>query len=843
MSKGLFAKLLPHIIAVVIFLLVAVLYCKPVLEGRVLNQHDIIGWKGMAQQSIEFKEKYGRYPLWTNSLFSGMPAYTVAMEPSHKLQTIYLYAALNLFLPKPANFFFLACICFYFLCYVLRIKPWIGILAALAFAYSTYDPIIISVGHDTKMRAIALAPAVIGSLLLILQRRYLWGAALLSFFFGFQVATQHLQIIYYTGIIIGFLMIAYLVYNWKKETIKSFGISIAIALAAVGIGFASYAVTMLPVNEYAKETMRGGRSELTDTTNAANKSKGGLDKDYAFNWSYGISETFTAIVPGIFGGSNGGNEFSGETAFANKISEIGVPSDRAVQMENGYSYWGDQPSTSGPVYFGAVICFLFILGMVYLKGWHKWWIIAATVFGILLAWGKHFPAFNYFLFDYLPLYNKFRAPSMALFIPQLTFPLTAGLVLNQLTGEEISREKLWEKFKLSVYITGGVIALLFVLYISFSYKGESDKLMADNFSQQLLQSGGKQVTPQMQDQAQSMAQSLVHSLQEDRKSHFGSDLFRSFAFILLAVLLVGAYLKDKIKPLAMIVGLLLLSSIDLFGVDRRYLNDDNFVDEDQYESAFVPTEADKQIMADPDKPFRVFDETDPQGPFQGSRASYFFNSVGGYHPAKLGLYQDIIEHQLSKGNMEVFNMLNTRYFITQDPRTGASLPQRNPNAFGAVWLVKAVRFVPSADAEMQALDKLDLKDTAITQQKFSSEVKQQPQFDSSATIKVATYLNDKITYDFSSATNQFAVFSEVYYPHGWNAYLDGKKADYLKVDYVLRGMSIPAGKHTIEFRFEPQTYKTANTLMLIATLLAYALLIAAIVFEFQRRRNNTAAAK
>jgi hypothetical protein len=428
---------------------------------------------------------------------------------------------------------------------------------------------------------------------------------------------------------------------------------------------------------------------------------------------------------------------------------------------------------------------------------------------------------------------------MALFIPQLTFPLTAALVLNQITGEDVAKEKLWNKFKLAVYITAGLVALLFILYTSFSYKGESDKLIAENFTQQLLHSRGEQVTPQMQDQVQSLSQTLIRALQTDRKSHFGSDLFRSFAFIVLAVLLVGAYLKNMIKkPIVMIIGLLLISTIDLLVVDRRYLNDENFVEPDQYESAFVATEADKQIMADPDKPFRVFDETDPQGPFQGSRASYFHNSVGGYHPAKLGLYQDIIEHQLSRGNMEVFNMLNTRYFIAQDPRTGTSIAQRNPGAFGAVWLVKAIRFVPTADAEMNALNTLHLKDTAVAQQKFQSQVKEKPQFDSTATIKVAEYSNDKITYTFSANTNQFAVFSEVYYPHGWNAYIDGKKSDYIKVDYVLRGMSVPAGKHCIEFRFEPQSYKTANTLMLISTVIAYLLLIAAIVLEFLKRRKT-----
>ena len=843
MNKGLFSKLLPHIIAVVIFLVVAVLYCKPVLEGRVLSQHDIIGWKGMAQQSIEFKEKYGHYPLWTNSLFSGMPAYTVAMEPTSKLQTLYLYGILNLFLPKPADFFFLACICFYFLCLVLRIKPWIGILAALAFAYSTYDPIIIGVGHDTKMRAIALAPAVIASLLLILQKRYLWGAALLTLFFGFQVATQHLQIIYYTGIIIGFLIIAYLIYNWKKESIKSISIAGAIALASVVVGFFSYSVLMIPVNEYAKETMRGGRSELTDTTNMANKSKGGLDKDYAFRWSYGIDETLTFIVPGIFGGGSAGKEYSAPTSFTDKLTQVGYPEENATQIENSNSYWGPQEyGTSGPVYLGAVICFLFILGMVYLNSWHKWWIIAATIVGIVLAWGKNFAALNYFLCDYLPLYNKFRAPTMSLIIPQFTFPLTAALVLNQLVDENLSKEKLWNRFKVAVYITAGVLALLLVFYVSFSYKSTNDKSLAENFANAMISQAsrsGQQVSPQIQDQAQSFGQSLVRALQTDRKSHFGSDLFRSFAFIVLAVLLVGAYLKNMIKkPIVMIIGLLLISTIDLLVVDRRYLNDESFVEPDQYESTFVATEADKQIMADPDKPFRVFDETDPQGPFQGSRASYFHNSVGGYHPAKLGLYQDIIERQLSRGNMEVFNMLNTRYFIAQDPRTGTSIAQRNPGAFGAVWLVKDIRFVTTADAEMDALNTLHLRDTAVAQQKFQPQLKEKPQFDSTATIKVAEYLNDKITYNFSANTNQFAVFSEVYYPHGWNAYIDGKKTDYIKVDYALRGMSVPAGKHSIEFRCEQQSHKTANMLMLISTVIAYLLLIAAIVFEFLKRRKT-----
>jgi len=839
MKNGMFAKLLPHLIAVIIFLVVTVIFCKPVLEGKVVNQHDVLGWKGMAQQSFEFREKHGHYPLWTNSLFSGMPAYTIAMEPNHAVQTLYLYEALNLWLPKPMNFFFLACICFYFLCIILRINPWISILAALGYAYASYDPVIIAVGHDTKMRAMALAPAVIASLLLILRRKYLWGAALLALFFGFQMATQHLQIVYYTGIIIGFLILSYLIYTWKKEKLTAILTSLAIALGAVIIGFLSYAVIILPLREYAKETMRGGRSELRQVE-ASGQSKDGLSKDYAFNWSYGISETFTLLVPGIYGGSNGGREFKGSTNFTEKLAEVGVPEEQALQMANSYAYWGDQPGTSGTVYLGAIISFLFILGLILIKSWHKWWIIAASVFGIVLAWGNNFAAFNYFIFDYLPLYNKFRAPTMALVIPQLTFPLAAALGLNQLLFGEENRDNTWKQFKKAVMVTAGIFALLFVLYVSFDYSGKNDAQIQDNFTNAMLSQAGQggQVSPQVQQQAQAFGQSLIKALREDRQSHFGGDLLRSLLFIALTIILVGATLKNKIKPITAIVLIAFLSTIDLLGIGWRYLNEDAYVEAEQFEASFTPTSADLQIMADPAKPFRVFDQSDPQGPFNSSRASYFHNSIGGYSPAKLGLYQDLIEHQISKGNMEVFNMLNTKYVIASNPANGQTVAQLNPEAFGPVWLVKHVKVVPDADAEMIALSNTSLRDTAIVQQKFAQQIDLKTAADSAANIRLVEYLNDKITYSFNGSSNQFAVFSEIYYPKGWNAYMDGKPVPHVKVNYVLRGMSIPAGQHTIEFRFEPQSYLLGSTLMLIATIITFLLLAAAIFFEVRKRKSN-----
>ena len=841
MNKGMFQRILPHLIAIVIFLIVAVIYCKPVLEGKVLNQHDVLGWKGIAQQSFEFKDKYGHFPLWTNSVFSGMPTYTISMEATKPIFTSYVHSLMTLWLPKPINFFFLSCICFYFLCCVLRIRPWIGIMAALAYSYATYNPVIIAVGHDTKMQAMAIAPAIIGSLFLILKRSYWWGAALLAVTFSYQVGSQHLQIAYYTGLVIGFIIIAFLIYSWKKREIKQSLVSLSVALGAAILGFLTFAVSMLPIREYAKLTMRGGHSELTATNDSTNKTKGGLDKDYAFSWSYGIKETLTFIVPAIYGGSNGGDEYSAPTAFTEKMAEVGVQEEQAVQMENSYSYWGPQHlGTSGAVYFGAIICFLFIFGMVYWKSWHKWWIIPATLFAVILAWGKNFAAFNYFLFDYLPLYNKFRAPTMALVIPQLTFPLTAAFALNQFLTDENKRESLWKGFKLSAWITAGLIALLVMLYVNFDYRGANDTRIKSSFVNALLsQSAGQhEPTPQMQQQAESFGQTMINALHKDRKALFGGDLLRSIVLIGLAMLLMVAYLKNKLKPGMVMAGILVLSSFDVLAVGRRYLNDASFVEPSDFESYFTPTQADQQILADPNKPFRVFDQTDQQnGPFQSSRTSYFHNSVGGYHPAKLTLYQDLIEHQLSKGNMEVFDMLNTKYFITPNPATGQAVAQLNPGAFGNAWLVKAVRFVTGPDEEMNQLDHTSLKDTAIVQQRFKNDVKFDPLFDSSATIKLVENLNDKITYSFSAKSNQFAVFSEIYYPLGWKAFIDGKEAPIVKTDYALRGLSVPAGNHTIEFRFLPESYVLGNTLTFYSSLIAVLLLLVAIVTEFMPRKT------
>jgi len=827
MKSTWFKSALPHILAITAFLLIAVIYCQPAIQGKVLEQHDIIGWKGMAQQSFEFKEKNGHFPLWTNSLFSGMPAYTIAYD-GPAIQTIVLQPIITLGLPVPISFFFLACIAFYFLCLVFKVNPYISAMAAIAYAYSTFDPIIIAVGHNTQMMAIAYAPAVIGSLVLIYQRKYITGAALLALFFGLQISTQHVQVVYYTSIIMALISIAYLVNSIREKELPKVFPAFGIALAAALLGLGTYAVTWMPLKEYSQDSMRGGKSELTQA-DSTNKSKGGLNKDYAFFYgSYGIAETFTFITPGIYGGGSAGKSFKpGNSVFAEKLAEVGVPEESAIQYANSYAYWGNQPGHAGPVYLGAIICFLFIVAMVYLKSWHKWWALAAVIIAVFLSWGKNFSSLNYFIFDYLPLYNKFRAPSMALVIPQLVFPLLAALGFQELVSGKYSNEQAWKKLKTSVYIAGGVFALLLLFYITADFKGPNDAALKEQLSGMMLSGSQGNPTPQLQQQAATFSQTVVRSLQDDRKSLFTGDMFRSLLLIAVAVVLLGAYLKNKINQQFLLISMFIICSFDLVGVAGRYLNSGNYVEQDAYETAFLPNSADLEILKDTNKPFRVFDQSDPQGPFNGSRASYFHNSVGGYSPAKLSLYNDIIEKQLSKGNMQVFNMLNTRYFIGNNPANNQPVAQVNPGAYGPAWLVKSIKIVQNADEEMNALDNTNLRDTVIIQQKYASIAGQSPAFDSTAVIQWVENLNDKVVYKTKSATAQFVVFSEIYYDKGWNAFIDNKPAVYAKVNYVLRGMPVPAGSHTIEFRFEPTTVKTSKTITTISAILVYLLLIIA----------------
>jgi hypothetical protein len=632
------------------------------------------------------------------------------------------------------------------------------------------------------------------------------------------------------------MTVAFLVRSYQEKQLLDAVKASALGLLAGIVGLACCAVSMLPTYQYAKESMRGGKSQLTQDVQG-NKTKGGLDKDYAFRYSLGLNETFTFIVPGLYGGSNGGNEYNTDSKFVALFSQLGVGEEQALQMENHYSYWGEQPVTSGPVYLGAIVCLLFIFGVVYLKSWYKWWLIIASAVGILLAWGTNFQSFNYFLFDYLPFYSKFRAPTMALVIPQLCFPLMGVLALSKFISADVDVPEAWKKLKTTTIITGIILAILAIFYMTASFSGPNDKAIRENFKQSMLQvPPGQQAPPQLEQQAEQTSRNIINALQSDRKNLMGKDLMRSFILIGLAVLLMGLYLKKKLSSKILVGALIILTAYDLLGVALRYLNSNNYVEPEDFESAFVPSPAVAQILKDPDHAnFRVFDET--VDPFNDATAAYHLNLVGGYNPAKLGLYNDIITNQLSKGNMRVFNMLNTKYFIVNDPQTGKPVAQLNPGAFGNCWLVKGIKYVDNADQEMAALDNTDLRDTAVVENKYKSLITAPPQYDSVAYIKLVENRNDTINYRFSSAFPSFAVFSEVYYAEGWDVYIDGVKSNYVKTDYILRGMPIPAGNHEIQFRFEPKTFTIGRTISIIANILVALLIIGTIVFYIRKKKE------
>lgn len=845
MKNFLNKRLLPHLAAVVIFLIISVIYCAPTLKGEVPEQQDNQQWKAMAQQSFEFKEKYGHFPFWTNSMFSGMPAYQIAMEQDHPVTIGYIYYIITLGLPKPINFFFLACICFYILMIVMRINPWIGIMGAIAYAFSTYNPIIIAVGHDTKMLAIAYAPAVISSFILLFRKEYLGGAAMLALFLGFQMSTAHLQIVYYTLLTAGIMSLVFIWQCIRNKEIMHAVKSFAVAVPAAAIGIATTAVTTLPTYDYAKYSMRGGGSELSDKKNDPNATKGGLDKDYAFRWSYGISETFTLAHPSFYGGGNGGHQLSTSSQFAEKLVEAGYPEENAVQFANAYAYWGDQPVTSGPVYLGIIICFLFILGLFIVNSWHKWWILVASLVGIMLAWGKNFEAINYFLFDYLPFYKKFRAPTQGLFIPQLCFALFAAMALQSFLFGGADKKELLKKLKLAGLVTAGI----FVIFIGFyatadftarkDYGGmrQNDTQLKENFVQGMLQqmSQGGQPTPQLQQQAEEFARPFPLALKKDRQSLFMKDLLRNLLIAGLAFGLLYLFVRDKAGVKIVLGGIIVLTTFDLLSIGSRYLSKEEFVDKDTYEQAFLMSPADAEIKKD-NGYYRVFNQT--RDPFNESSTAYYHNAIGGYHPAKLQIYQDIIEYQIGKGNKRVLDMLNGKYIIFTNPQNNQPVAQVNPDAFGPVWLVRSIHFVKDAKEEMAALDSIDVRDTAIVQNVFRNHIKTLPQPDSSASITFVENKNDIINYKFSSPTQQFAVFSEVFYPSGWKAFADGKPLDIIKTDYVLRGLSLPAGNYTVEFRFEPSSYRIGNTITLWSTLVVYLLLISCIVVLWKKENKK-----
>jgi len=817
-------KILPHIIAIVIFLAVSAIYCKPALEGAVLNQHDITGWKGMSHNAFEYRETHGHFPLWNPNLFSGMPNYQTAMEGKSVLPDF--SKIMSLWLPKPINFFFLACICFYILCLTLRINPIIGVLGGLAYAFSTYNAIIIGVGHETKMYAIDFMPLLLAGMILTYERRYWLGLAITTLGAYQEIAVNHPQINFYFLIVAVSVTVFYAIKWIKSKEWKHMITSVAIVGGAALVGVAGCALTLFTSYEYAKSTMRGGKT--IDIENGAVKkiNTSGLDTSYAFRWSISMPETAVIMMPNAFGGSSS-KLLDENSHVVEKLVNKGVPESSASQLATNLpAYWGGMSdpneTTSGPPYIGVIICLFALIGFIVVKHPMKWGLLAATILGIIMAWGKYFPGFNAFLFNNLPMLNKFRAPSMTLVIAQFTLPLMAVLGIQHLLYREHSKEMLKADFKKILYGVGGLSVLLLIMYLMQSYSSAIDHYIASAYTQK--------------DGNDEMARAILAGMKDDRKAMFGKDMLRAFGFAVLLLGVLFLYIRSILKPIVATILIGLISTIELFGIDKEYLNADNFVSADELSAQqFTPTRVDQLLQKDKDPDFRVFNNE--SGWTQESRTSYFHKSVGGYHPAKLRLYQDIIEKYMSGGlpDENILNMLNAKYIIFNNPKTNQPEVSLNINAYGACWLVKGVKVVKDAVEEIQEIGNTNLKDTAVVQESFRNAITQ-PQPDSAASIRLTHFDNDTMTYAFNGTSNQFAVFSEVYYANGWNAYVDGKKTDYCKTNYVLRGLSIPAGKHEIKFIFEPASFYTGRTIAYIASIIIVILLLGGILMDFRTRK-------
>lgn len=825
MNKALFQKVLPHLIAFAVFLIIAVVYCKPALDGMVLQQSDVVQFQGSIQGAEEYRKVHGEYPLWTNNLFSGMPTFQIGGHGNNFVAG-YSHLILTLGLPKPIGFFFVACICFYFLCMVFRLSPWLGIMGSLAFAYATYDPVIIAVGHDTKMWSIAYMPAVLGSVLLIYERKYWLGLALTALFTSIMVSQNHVQIVYYVFIVILIMSVYFAIRCIKTKDLKHLLLAAGLALVGITSGILSNAKGLLSTYEYQQYTIRGGASELTDTTKNVNHSQTGLDKDYAFSYSLKITEPFVMFVPRMYGGSSDHQEMDLEKS---KAVEALQAMPQQIQQQLGLThYWGGLIDTgigtSGPPYMGAIIIFLGILGMFILNGRHKWWIFTAVVLAVMMSWGSYFDAFNTLFYEHLPFYNKFRAPSMILVIPQLLLPLIAVLTVDAITKES-DQKLLMKKLKKGLIATAAIFALLFIISTQLEYMSDGDKNILRN------------VAGSNQQELISAIRSYYDGLKEDRESLFKNDIFRTFGFVLVGLALVFLMIRKTLSPLLGIIGLAVFSLIDVMVINTKYLGSETYQEPEGNSMVFQKSKADEAILADKSF-FRVLNVSG--NPFTENFTSYWYNSVGGYHAAKLRIYQDLIERQLSKGmNIPVLNMLNTKYFIQKDRQYQTSNFQLNDGALGNVWFVNNIQYVKTADEEMNSLDSFDAKQTAFVREKYRNLIPNTLRADSASKISLVKNDNDIVTYASQSASDQFAVFSEIYYEGGWKALIDGKEAPIVRVNYVLRGLVIPAGNHNIEFRFEPQGYLTGRSLTNIFSLLMLAMVAFAIFMVWRENQKGS----
>ena len=799
-------KLLPDLIAILAFVLLSFAYFFPAdIENRILFQHDTAAGAGAGQEVKEYYEQTGERSRWTNSLFGGMPMYQIAPSYDSTKSLQWVQKAYQLFLPDYVCLTFMLMLGFYILLRVFGIPVWLAGLGGIMWAFSSYFFILISAGHIWKFITLAYVPPTIAGIVLAYRGKLLWGGILTALFVALQITSNHVQMSYYFFFVILFFVGAYFEKAWRTKTLPQFFKASAVLIVAALVGIAANVSNLYHTYAYSKETMRG-KSELVQTGDAAKQTSSGLDRDYITQWSYGIDETLTLLVPNFKGGASAALSQS-ETAMSKANPMYSSLYGSLTQ------YFGTQPMTSGPVYVGAFVLFLFVLGCFIVKGPLKWALIGATFFSIVLSWGKNFMPLTDFFIDYVPLYNKFRAVSSILVIAEFTIPLLAIFALKRLLEEPEILKQEKKPLGISLLLTAGIALLLAVApgSIGSGYVPAQEAQMLQNAVNQ-------QMIPANE------LSGILANLGEMRAELVSSDALRSFIIIGIGCSLLWLYASGKLRSSLTIAGITILCLADMWGVNKRYLNDAQFVPHSIRTETFTKTNTDELILQDTSLDYRVLNFA--TSTFDDNNTSYWHKSVGGYHPAKLRRYQEMIEHHISPemqaaykaiatagGEMDsvdankfrILNMLNTKYFIFPAGQQRQTVPILNPHAYGNAWFVNKVQYVNNANEEIDALDSIIPTETAVVDARFKDVLKGATESykDSLSSIRLTSYAPNRLTYETNNAQDGIAVFSEIYYPDGWHVTIDGQPAELARADYILRTIYVPAGQHTIEMRFDP----------------------------------------
>ncbi|MBR7066916.1 MAG: YfhO family protein [Bacteroidales bacterium] len=807
MSRTTLNRFLPHIAAVLIYAGVALAFFYPQLQGKQLSQHDIDMWRGSAQENLDFKAQTGEQSLWCGTMFSGMPAYLVGVVYPGSLIR-YVHRALH-FLQRPASFIFVAMLGFYLLLLVMGLNPWLAMVGGLAYGLSTYFFIIIGAGHNAKMIAVAYVPPTIAGMVLALRGKLLAGLVTFAIALSLNIVASHPQISYYGLFVMAAMAIAMFYNALREKTVPMFmkgvGVLAVGTILAVGTNFSRLWFTY----DSGKDSIRG-RSELT--TDSHNRTSG-LDKDYALQWSYGKMETFNLLIPNLMGGSSS-MDMGTKSHTYQFLRSKGVPNNQCLAFVSSMpTYWGPQPMTSGPVYIGAIVVFLFVLGLILVKGAMKWALAAVSLLSLMLAWGNNLLPLSNFFLDYFPAYNKFRTVSMILYVAEITMPLLGFMALKGVIDGTTTKQQLIHALKWALGIVGGV-CLLFGLFggTMFNFEASYDASMG-------------------------LPAEILDALRTDRRAMLRTDAFRSLAFVAIAAGAIYAFVVNKLKQTHFVAVLCIAVLVDLWAVNKRYMSNDQFVSPTKVDQPFVASAADKQIMADKSY-FRVFNLT--VSPFNDASTSYFHHSIGGYHGAKLRRYQELIDQYLSKFDRGTLNMLNTKYIIQRGEQ--GPMAQINPEANGPVWFADSLVMVSSADEELAQLGQINTKTTAVVDERFAQHLASFTKGAASPadTIAFESYAPNRVSYTYRSQNARLAVFSEIYYPKGWQARIDGQPAEHFRANYVLRAMILPAGEHKVEFNFEPSMWNIGLTIDYASSIAIFLLTIGSVAYAVIKHRKSEA---